>query len=212
MNFRVSQFDPYVFIHTGHLLIVAIWVDDLLIASKDEKVARDFRYEMSKKFDMKDEGKCTYYLGMNIEQTDQGIYVHQKRYAERILARFGLQDMATSSTPLPPKTALKENTGQTDPHFKEKYQSLVGCLMWLSNQTRPDLSFPVNYVARYTANPAMAHMEAALHIYSYVAGTTQKGMRYVRTGQVDVECYSDSDYAQCIDTRCSITGNVFLIV
>lgn len=152
LGFRVSKFDPCVFIHKQHQLIVAVWVDDLLIFGKYEKTINWFRNIMKDIFEMTDEGKCDYYLGMHVDQRKNGVGIYQTRYAEQILDCFGLNDIAPSATPSDGRYLEAENKEKSPPGFVERFLSMVGSLMWLSNCTRPDICHAVNYVARLISN------------------------------------------------------------
>ncbi|KAJ4865181.1 reverse transcriptase (RNA-dependent DNA polymerase) domain-containing protein [Trichoderma breve] len=212
LGFRISNFDPCVFVHQKELLIVAVWVDDLLILAKEEETAQVFRQEMSKEFDMKDEGVCTYYLGMNIEQSRDGIHINQRRYAEQVLKRFGLEEITPAKTPMAANTILRrERDHVAAADLKNRYQSMVGSLMWLSNMTRPEMAYATNYCARFTANPNQQHMDATLHVMAYLAETLDSGLFYPRGTNVNIVGYSDADFAGCQDTRRSTSGYIFLL-
>jgi len=214
LGFRVSLYDPCVFVHEQRDLIVALWVDDLLIAARHEEDATIFRQQMSTEFEMTDEGKCTYYLGMNVIQSSQGIFLHQERYATDILKKFKFEDMPSVPTPIRYGKALAKTPGhQATDSYRLLYQGMVGCLMWLVCQTRVDMAFATNYVARYCANPEKSHMDAVTRIYAYLSGTTDSGLFFARTNtslpQL-ISGFADADFAGCIDTRRSTTGYVFL--
>lgn len=212
LQFRMSAFDSCVFIHEENLLIVAIWVDDLLILAREEDVAQKFRKQMSQEFDMKDEGVCNYYLGMNVEQSEEGIFIHQHRYAKQVLNRFNLSCITPTKTPMTTDTKLRQEVNiKSTPEFKNRYQSMTGSLMWLANVSRPDLAFAINYCARFTSNPNQQHMDVLTRLMAYIAGTMEKGMFYPRNGDIDLVGYSDADYAGCLDTRKSTSGYIFML-
>jgi hypothetical protein len=220
-GWRVSPYDPCVFIHDTIRLLLCLWVDDILIAGKNDKDIAECKQQLSDSFDMTDEGECSYYLGMHVEQSESCITVHQEQYVNQMLQRYGLNDIPVTRTPLPKDVKLrKETTTLADPEFKTQYQSKVGSLNFLSNGTRLDISFAVGYMARFCSNPTQAHMDAVDHIFAYVAGTRKKGLRYTKqTGAAVNLCltkagitgFVDSDFANCEDSRKSTTGYVFLM-
>jgi hypothetical protein len=216
MGFRASTFDGCVFIHNSHLLIVAVWVDDLMIVGKRQEVIDAFRAAMAKVFKMTDEGLCQYYLGMNIEQTETGINVYQETYIQQMLTRYNLVSLIPAKTPMKEGQVLVTNPQNIDAEVKSRYQSMVGSLLYLSNGTRPDIAFAVNMCARFTANPSQDHMDAVVRIFAYIGGTKRHGIKF-RRGDTLVEVdrtlrgYVDSDYAGCPETRRSTTGYVFML-
>jgi hypothetical protein len=76
-GWRVSSYDPCVFVHDSKELLLCLWVDDILIAGKNEEQIRDCKKQLAEEFEMTDEGLCSYYLGMHVEQTESSIAVHQ---------------------------------------------------------------------------------------------------------------------------------------
>lgn len=211
LGFRVSKYDPCVFINDKLNLIVAIWVDDLMILAKDPASASEFRGAMAREFNMKDEGECTFYLGMNMEQTSDGIKIHQTKYLQTALERFGYQNLPGEDAPLPYKTILQKSTTQCTPAQKARYSSEVGCLNWLANQTRFDIAQPVSLLSRFTSNPSQKHIDAARHVWGYLKNTMNHGIMYQRNGSLVPTGYVDADYAMCPDTRRSTTGWVWML-
>lgn len=73
------------------LLIVCMYVDDLLVTGTSTKLISEFKKEMARKFEMTDLGRLTYYLGIEVQQTSEGIVLSQDRYARKILEEVGMQ-------------------------------------------------------------------------------------------------------------------------
>lgn len=214
MGFRVSVCDPCVFIHDGAGVIVAIWVDDLLLFGKDEAEIRGIKAKLSATFKMTDEGACSFYLGMHVTKDSDGVMLHQEAYAYQVLDRFGLRQAPEAQHPTDGSTKnLRANTqAQTSPAFRLDYQSRVGSLMWESQVSRPDIAFVTNLCARFNANPSQAHMDAVNGIYAYLKATPTLGLHF-RAGESQplLVGYVDSDYAGCLDTRRSTTGWIFML-
>jgi hypothetical protein len=87
--------------------IIAIWVDDLMAIAKEKQHADEFLLKMSSLFDMTDEGECTFYLGMNVEQKETGILIHQRKYLETALEHFGLHNLPLKNVPMNPDVILE---------------------------------------------------------------------------------------------------------
>ena len=75
------------------------------------------------------------------------------------------------------------------------YRSIVGMLLYLATNTRPDISFAVSQVARFSHNPKKSHATAVKTIIRYLAGTKDKGVIYKRPKALTLECYVDADFA-----------------
>ena len=99
--------------------------------------------------------------------------------------------------------------------LKFPYRQAVGSLIWLASGTRPDIAYAVSQVARFNANPGIAHWKAVVKIFRYLQGTINMGIKYSSTAHfpelLNIIGYSDSDHARCIDTRRSITGYMFMM-
>lgn len=65
----------------GKILIVSVYVDDLLFTGNDDKMLEEFKSSMKREFDMTDLGRMKYFLGIEVTQRDDGIFISQKKYA-----------------------------------------------------------------------------------------------------------------------------------
>jgi len=93
---------------------------------------------------------------------------------------------------------------------------MIGSLLYLSNGTRPDIAFAVNFCARFTSNPSQEHYDAVIRIFSYVKGTKSYGLTFLHGSKIAASSrlitgFVDSDYANCLDTRRFTTGYLFLL-
>ena len=97
---------------------------------------------------------------------------------------------------------------QEETEVEEPFRSLVGHLMWLANQTRPDILNVVRAVARYSHSPKLVHWKAALHILHYIRLTSGHGITFQRgmVSGVDLELYVDSDFASRDTNWRSVSG------
>ena len=101
-----------------------------------------------------------------------------------------------------------DNFDPTEPDVDEPFRSLVGHLMWLTNQTRPDILNTVRAVARYYHAPKLVHWKAALHILMYIRFTSSYGIPFQRgtASGVGLEMFVDSDFASRATNRRSVSG------
>nr|KYP63626.1 Retrovirus-related Pol polyprotein from transposon TNT 1-94 [Cajanus cajan] len=190
------------------MLIVSLYVDDLLFTGNDELMFTEFKNSMMLEFDMTGLGKMKYFLGLEILQTSGGIFIYQKKYAEEMLQRFGMNQSNSVQTPIAPgfKICKDEGGQQVD---KTCFMQMVGCLMYLTS-TCPDLMFVVSLLSRYMENRTQLHLQLAKRVLRYIQGTAEFGIFYKKGGSDKLIAYTDSDYAGDVDDRKSTTGNVFL--
>ncbi|KGQ02249.1 Retrovirus-related Pol polyprotein from transposon TNT 1-94 [Beauveria bassiana D1-5] len=211
-GWRMSAYDPCVFIHDNNGLILEVHVDDINVMGKDLQPILDFKNQISRTFSMTDDGECSWYLGMHVEQRPGEIRLHQKKYIDEIVARYGFGDAAPATTPLEKDVKMSiSNEHTAHPKFRQQYQSKVGSLNFASNQTRPDISFATGYVARYASNPNQQHMKAVDRIFTYLRKDPGKGIVYSSKHGLQLRGFVDSDFAGCEDSRRSTTGWVFTL-
>jgi hypothetical protein len=92
-----------------------------------------------------------------------------------------------------------------------RYQSIIGSCMYLITCTRPDLAYPVSYLLQFLAAPSKSHLTAAKRLLWYITGTKDLKVPFPRldASEITLSGYSDSDYENCLDTRQSISANMF---
>jgi hypothetical protein len=195
----------------GNALLVGVYVDDLVITgTKDTEVAA-FKEEMKATFQMSDLGLLSFYLGIEVHQSDSGITLWQTAYAKRVVEMAGLTDCNPALTSMEERLKLSRDS-TTEEVDATQYQRLVGSLHYLTH-TRSNLAFSVGYVSRFMQWPTMEHQQAVKRIIRYVAGTLDHGLYYPRCpGEAHLVGYSDSDHAGDIDTSKSTSGILLFFV
>ena len=211
-GWRMSAYDPCVFINDSTGLILEVHVDDINVMGKDIQAILDFKTQISQTFPITDEGECSWYLGMHVEQKPGEIRIHQKQYIDQIVAKYGFSQAAPVKTPLDKDIKLaKQDDYTAHPKFRTEYQSKVGSLNFASNQTRPDIAFATGYIARYASNPNQTHMNAVDRIFAYLKSDPGKAIVYSGKHGLQLRGFVDSDFAGCEDSRRSTTGWVFTL-
>lgn len=209
-EFKVCESDPCVFVRDGSegLTILAICVDDGLIAAENEGAILPVIEHLRKEFEIKFfDLEC--FLGLEVDQRDDGsIHVNQRAYAEKVLKRFGMTNCKTVATP----AENAQNLGDFEPDDEADfpYREAVGSLMYLSVGTRPDISFAVGNVSRYMEKPSAVHVNAVKRILKYIQGTSDMGILFEGDKKLNFCGYSDADYAGDVKTRRSTSGYVFM--
>ncbi|GJZ06715.1 putative ribonuclease H-like domain-containing protein [Tanacetum coccineum] len=149
-------------------------------------------------------GELTFFLGLQVKQKKDGIFISQDKYVEEILKKFRFTKVKTASTPMETqKPLLKDEDGEeVDVHM---YRSMIGSLMYLTS-SRPDIMFAVCACARYQVNPKVSHLHAVKRIFRYLKGQPKLGLWYPKDSPFDLVAYTDSDYAGASLDRKSTTG------
>jgi hypothetical protein len=189
------------------LLIVSLYVDDLIYTGNDASMFESFKSSMENMFDMTDLGRMRYFLGVEVNQGDHGIFICQQKYINDILARFGMEYCNIVSSPIVPGTKLnKDQNGKcVDATY---YKQIVGSLIYLL-ATRPDLAYSVCLIARFMEKPTETHLIAAKRILRYIKGTGGLGILYKKGVSQILQGWTDSDYAGDVEDRKSTSGYVF---
>lgn len=192
-------------------LLVGVYVDDLIITGPKEDELLNFKLQMKDLFSMSDLGLLTYYLGIEVNQSEKGITLCQSSYAMKILEKTGMSECNIAHTPMEQRMNLSKNC---EGSFVEPttYRSLIASLRYLLN-SRSDLAYSVGLVSRFMEKPNSQHMAAVKQILRYVRSTLNFGCCYERgeAGKLGLVGFSDSDHAGDIDDRKSTTGMVFLL-
>jgi hypothetical protein len=208
-GFSRCHSDPNVYTKKvgSHLIILVLYVDDLILTGSDSKLLNHVKTSLKKKFEMTDLGFLHYFLGLQVLQTNEGIFLSQSKYACDLLHRFHMDDCKPSPSPF--QSGVKLSATCTSPEVDATlYRQLVGSLLYLTH-TRPDLSFVVGLVARYMQTPHESHWKAAKRILRYVRGTVQFGIHYSSGGTPLLVGFTDSDWAGDPDDQKSTAGYVF---
>ncbi|GJT03887.1 uncharacterized mitochondrial protein-like protein [Tanacetum coccineum] len=176
-----------------------------VIKNKARLVAQGYTQEDGTDYDeMSSMGELTFFLGLQVKQKEDGIFISQDKYVTEILKKFSFTDVKTASTPMETqKPLLKDEDGEeVDVHL---YRSMIGSLMYLTS-SRPDIMFAVCACARYQVNPKVSHLHAVKRIFRYLKGQPKLGLWYPKDSPFDLVAYTDSDYAGASLDRKSTTG------
>jgi hypothetical protein len=210
LNRTDADFGVYIKDEKDYKLIVTTYVDDLLIISENINEITSFKEKLSKRFEMTDLGELKYILGIEVEILPEMIKIHQRNYINELVTKFGLQDSKTVNTPM--EVGLKlQKFQENDIETKQPYASLIGSLLYLSNCTRPDITYSVNRLSSFNAKPTELHWNCAKRILRYLKKTNDLGLTFTKSNNLNISGYSDADWASDLDTRRSTTGYLVTI-
>jgi len=203
----LSEFTLYVKDKGNSFLIVSLYVDDLLVIGDDTKLIDEFKQEMMQAFEMTDLGLMTYFLGIEIKQGENQVFICQRKYAKEILRKFQMDECKAVSTPMNQREKFIKEDG-ADKVDEGYYRSLIGCLMYLTT-TRPDIIFAVSLLSRFMHCASEVHLRAAKRILRYVKGTLDYGVKFEKCTNFKLCGFSDSDWAGSYDDMKSTSGYCF---
>ncbi|KAL3010698.1 hypothetical protein AAZX31_07G158100 [Glycine max] len=159
---------------------------------------------MQSEFVMSMMGELNYIFGLQIKQTNDGIFVNQAKYCKGLIKRFGMENSKHLATPMNTNCYLdKDESGQ--PVDPKQYKGMIGSLLYLS-ASRPDIMFSVCMCARFQSNPKFSHLMAVKRIIRYLLGTVSLGLWYPKNSLCNLVGYSDSDFAGSKIDRKSTSG------
>ncbi|GKV37573.1 hypothetical protein SLEP1_g45591 [Rubroshorea leprosula] len=205
-GFTSSPHDTSLFIRktARGMVLLLLYVDDMIITGDDVVGVEELKQSLSQKFEMKDLGVLSYFLGLEVTSSDDGYLLSQVKYASDLVSKAELNDGKCVSTPLEPNVKLTPMDGSplSDP---TRYRQLVGSLVYLTT-IRPDIAYAVHIVSQFMAAPRSTHYAAVLRIIRYVKGTLFHGLHFSANSSPVLCAYSDADWAGDPFGRRSTTG------
>ncbi|XP_023883883.1 uncharacterized mitochondrial protein AtMg00810-like [Quercus suber] len=180
-----------------YLLVAQVYVDDIVFGATTDARAIEFFKEMKKEFEMSMVGELAFFLGLQVKQKKEGIFISQEKYARNIVKKFGLDSKKHASTPMSSSTKLNlDSSGvEVSPTL---YRSIIGSLLYLT-VSRPDIAFSVGVCARYQVASKESHLTIVKHIIRYVNGTPNYGSWYSKYSNACLASYLDADWAGSVD-------------
>ncbi|GJT94076.1 putative ribonuclease H-like domain-containing protein [Tanacetum coccineum] len=205
-GFRRGTIDKTLFIKKkkSDIMLVQVYVDDIIFGSTKKSMCIEFEECMHKRFQMSSMGELTFFLGLQVKQQPDGIFISQDKYVADILKKFDFLSIRTTTTPIESnKPLVKDEDGvDVDVHV---YRSMIGSLMYLT-ASRPNIMFAVCACARFQVTLKALHLNAVKRIFRYLKHQPKLGLWYPRDSPFELEAYSDSDYGGASLDRKSTTG------
>ena len=240
-GFKQSKVDPCLMIRkekNGNFIKLINYVDDMLYYGNSEKVEKEFVNELKDRFNVTDLGTAKWYLGVQLIRKGKDYVVDQSRYVTHFLD--GLKDkfnIKERTTPLPMDfIPTKKDCALTEEEKKQvmerfgdvNYRSVIGGLIYASSGTRPDITYAVGKLAKFSNAPGMKHFRALIWLVGYLSTTKNRGIRYYhnyedspiyklcqrnnipisKDGSVT---FSDASWQDCPDTGKSTGGRIITV-
>ncbi|XP_068466404.1 uncharacterized mitochondrial protein AtMg00810-like [Phaseolus vulgaris] len=163
---------------------------------------------MQKEFEMSMMGELSFFLGLQIKQSKEGIFLCQSKYCKEILKKFEMENCKAATTPMSTNYYMSVDEAGTVVD-QTKHRGLISSLLYLT-ASRPDIMFIVCLCARLQSSSRESHFKAAKRILKYLKGTTFVGLWYPSHSPIHLVGYSDSDFAGCKLDRKSTSGTCHL--
>ena len=192
-GFQINECDKCVYVKNtpNHIVIVCLYVDDMLIMSKDISDINATKRMLVSKFDMKDLGVADLILGIKILRTPQGLALSQTHYINMVLEKYKYLDFKVAKTLINVNLALTKNQGQRKSQLD--YAIVLESLMYIMNCTRPDIACVISKLSRYTSNPDQTHWMAMKRVLGYLKHTQDYSLHYNKYPMV-IEGYNDANW------------------
>ena len=161
------------------------------------------------KFEMSMLGEMNYFLGLQVKQLKDGIFINQAKYCKELLRKFEMDKCKAISTPISTNCQLDQDHARKSVD-QSKYMGLIGSLLYLT-ASRPDIMFVVCLCARYQSDPKDSHYNEAKRILKYLQGTKDVGLWYPNSVSLNLTGFSDSDFVGCKIDRKSTSGTSHML-
>jgi hypothetical protein len=194
LGFRQSQADCCLFLRND--CIIVVYVDDCLIFSPTKTTIDTNIANLSKTYNLQDEGDFSAYLGVQVtKDTARGtITLTQPGLIEQVIQDVGLTDFSKGKD-TPADSILHADKDGSPCRESWNYQSVIGKLSYIANNTRPDISMAVHQCAQFCTNPRAIHKLAVNGMIRYLYATKNKCIIMHPSSQLSLDMYVDSDFA-----------------
>ncbi|KAJ9543886.1 hypothetical protein OSB04_023593 [Centaurea solstitialis] len=196
-GYKKGTIDPTLFLRRSgsDLIIVQIYVDDIIFASTKPELCKEFEHTMKSQFQMSMMGELTFFLGLQVLQHPDGIFINQSKYVHDLVKRFDFGGSSSAATPVPKSFQLNADLS-CKPVDEKNYRAIIGSLLYLT-ASRPDIVFSTSVCARYQCDPRDSRLTAVKRILRYLKGTPDFGPWYPKDSGFELIPYTDSDHAGC---------------
>ena len=197
LGFQPSDSDPCLFIHKTEKIMVLNYCDDQIwlspnnaLIEKYVKKLQNLGYDLT----LEDDSNMFGFLGIDFKRDGKTITLSQSGLIDKVLNYANMSDASPQDTPAAREPLGADKDGLP---FKEvwSYPAVVGMLLYISSNTRPDIQFAVHQAARFTHAPKQSHAKAVKRILRYLKGTADKGIQFVPDLNAGLDCYVDADFA-----------------
>jgi hypothetical protein len=191
------------------LLIVFVYVDDIIFGCNKNPLVQWFASTMESQFEMSMIGELSFFLGLQITQRSEGMFISQGKYLREMLKRFQMEDSKLVGTPMVTRCKLRKDDDTPDVD-QSSYRSTIGSLLYIT-ASHPNIMHDVGMVGRFQSAPKQSHLQAVKRIFRYLKERMNYGLWYPRNHNFQLTTYSDANWANYVDERKSTSGGAFFL-
>lgn len=194
-------------------IYVLNYVDDILIASPSTANIEEFKLKIKKRYKTREIGEIKRFVGLEINRTEDYVTISQAGHIKKLLKASGLEMAKPRSVPMEPKTRYNNTlTNQmVCDELQTKYRKLIGNLLYISQNTRPDVTYAINYLSRFQNKPTEEHFAGVKRVIRYLSGTVDYGLLFAKNENEDLHGYADASWGEDVEDRKSTTGYCFMV-
>ena len=187
------------------IIVLLIYADDIIITGSHSALVNSLIDQLHNQFAFKDLGYLSYFLGIQVTCTPSYLHLCQHKYIVDLLHQAQMFDCKHASTLMSTSSSLSLYDGEPllEPSLNH---NIVGALQYCTI-TRPDISFSVNNVCQFMHSPTTTHWQAVKRILRYLKSTIYHGISLQPSTDLSLTCYTDADWAGCLDDRKSTSGH-----
>ena len=192
---------------------IGVFVDDLAVACNSEEFVETLKLKLAAHYKLNDYGSLKEFLGYEItrDRPSRVIQLSQIKYLAKVLERFGIKGTGRiASTPMSETIDLHSGNESTAPYQGSDFRAAVGCLLYLSGGTRPDIAYAVHQVSQFSHDPNNKHWFAVVRILKYLAGQPTLGITLGGDLGSGLLGYADANHGGEISSRRSRKSGLFI--
>jgi hypothetical protein len=210
-GFKRGTTDNNMYIKTedNNLLIVLVYVDDIIFGCNKDSLVQWFASAMESEFEMSMIGELSFFLGLQITQRSEGMFISQEKYLREMLKRFQMEDFKHVRTPMVTGCKLSKDDDSLNVD-QSSYRSMIGSLLYITTSF-PDIMHVVGMVGRYQAAPKQSQLQVVKRIFRYLKETMTYGLWYPKNQNLQLTADSDANWENCADERKSTNGGAFFL-
>lgn len=194
-------------------VVLTVYVDDIIIFGKTNELINEALELIKSKFDVTELGQTKYLLGVNFEYVNDSLYLHQNTYIEKLMIKF--KELPKSHVKLPfkvggvlPPKVPESDIIENDLMKKYPYRTLIGCLSFLADRSRPDISYSVNLMSQFCNGYTCQHWAFLVDILNYVFQTKSYKINLSNVNNNILCSYSDANWGCNLTNRHSSSGYI----
>lgn len=211
IGFKQSKADSclYSYKHDEDTCYLICHVDDFLLSGPVETIIHNIASKIHYRFSIKAQGKVSNFLNIKISYENGSYNMNQAHYIETIATEFSLDEASPSKYPL--DVGYYKLTDDKELEDITMYRKLIGMLLYVSTNTRPDIAVSVGILSQRLTKPRLLDMNEAKRIVKYLFHTRHYKLKLNDTTSDVIRHYSDADWANDPSDRKSISGCFSLI-